>query len=74
MKLDNTNFFKYFIFHPSSEMLDKGDRVKALVRSVMLGIFTLGLCHVVCALAFRSYKPVEGSTPSSKLFTKTVFQ
>lgn len=73
MRLNVTEFFKYFIIHPDSDLLDKQDRAIALISSIALGVFTLGLCHLVCALAFRSYKPLPpgSSTPATSLFEKT---
>lgn len=70
MKLELIEFFKYFIIHPDSDLLDnKTDRVTALISSIALGIFTLGLCHLVCAVAFRSYKPIE---PGSRTIASDV--
>ncbi len=59
MHLNAIDFFKYFLIHPDSVLLDKKDRTAALVSSVVLGIFTLGLCHLVCAIVFRKYTPTQ---------------
>lgn len=75
MRLDFTEFFKYFIIHPDSKLLEnKADRTTALISSIAVGILTLGLCHLICALVFRSYTPLDPGTctKESDLFQKTL--
>lgn len=75
MRLDFTEFFKYFIIHPDSKLLEnKADRTTALISSIAVGILTLGLCHLICALVFRSYTPLDPGTctKESDVFKKTL--
>lgn len=51
MKLKFANFFThFFLLHPESSELDKKDSQRALICSIVLGVFTLGIVHGVCAL------------------------
>ena len=74
MNLDVTNFFKYFIIHPDSDLLDKKDHSTALISSLVLGIMSLGLIHLLCALAFHDYKPFPPGTETREtaLFQETL--
>lgn len=49
-------FFSNYIFHPHSKELTKLDQRKALATSIFLGIFTLGICHIVCLIKYRNQK------------------
>lgn len=46
-------FFTNYIVHPRADELTSHDRKKALAASIALGVLTLGICHLVCGLAFR---------------------
>lgn len=48
-KLSANNFFHYYALNPLSKDLSKGDRVKALIGTICLGL-TLGIGHAVCRL------------------------
>ena len=49
MKLTSQNFFSHLIFHPF-DTSKKSDQAIALVASIACGIFSLGICHAVCAI------------------------
>ena len=49
MKLTLESFFSHLILHPW-EADTKKDKKNALVASIACGIFTLGICHAVCAV------------------------
>lgn len=54
MALTVSSFFREYINHPMSLHLSKGDRIRATIASVVIGILTLGIAHVMCsALHFR---------------------
>ncbi|MBN9376827.1 MAG: hypothetical protein BGO14_01510 [Chlamydiales bacterium 38-26] len=64
MKLTVQSFFSRLIFHPM-EAETKKDKSKALVASIACGIFTLGICHAVCAV--KNYFKVKCANPSHEL-------
>jgi hypothetical protein len=70
VNLNVSNFFHYFILHPKSKMLDERDQFKAKVSSIALGVLTLGICHLVCAIAFRNYKVLPPGGKVSQLYTR----
>ncbi|MFV0339550.1 MAG: hypothetical protein ACK5MA_02810 [Parachlamydiaceae bacterium] len=47
-------FFENYIIHPLSKDLTKGERAKALISSIAIGIFSLGICQAVCAIKFHN--------------------
>lgn len=49
MRLTVDNFFSHLIFHPFDAHTKK-DKVIALVASIACGIFSIGICHVICAI------------------------
>lgn len=59
MKLTPKNFFTQLIFHPLKADTKKA-KVMALATSILCGVFSLGICHLVCGLrnsiTFRSSK------------------
>src|SRR5687768_15516489 len=54
MEITNKQFFSHYIFHPLSKGLSSSDKARALASSIALGIFTLGICHLVCAIKYRN--------------------
>lgn len=50
IKLTTNSFFQYFILRPNSSSLIPKDRIKAKVLSASLGIFTVGITHLVSRL------------------------
>ncbi len=60
--LNTSNFFSNYILNPFSSDLNKTDRLKALVGSIFLGVFALGIPHVV---AFR-HKVTPQQEPHNK--------
>lgn len=50
IKLTLKNFFSDLVFHPFNAD-NKKDRIIAFVASFACGVFSLGLCHAVCAIA-----------------------
>lgn len=42
--------FPYFILRPDSKLLDKKNRITALVLTILMGILTLGIGQLVCKL------------------------
>ncbi len=63
VKLTFGNFINY-INHPTSSDLNKSDQKIALISSIALGIFTLGLVHLGCYLADLYNQRVGLSVPS----------
>lgn len=71
--LTSAGFFKYFIFHPNDKALSRTDQRVALVASVIFGILTLGIGHLICRLFFydRTFTinpkhPIPGDPPHKK--------
>ncbi len=60
--LNTSNFFSNYILNPFSSDLKKTDKLKALVGSIFLGVFALGIPHVV---AFR-----HKVTPQQEAYNK----
>ncbi|HEY4832311.1 MAG TPA: hypothetical protein VIH61_07115, partial [Waddliaceae bacterium] len=58
MGLSVNNFFHYYIFHWNARGLTEKERSIAKITSIVLGIFTLGLAHLICRMALynRSFK------------------
>lgn len=50
--LDAGNFFKYFMFDPGSDLLTKQDQNIAKLATILLGICTLGITHIICRCFF----------------------
>jgi len=65
MRLDTTNFFRYFIFNPGSKELDRCDTRIAKVATVALAIATLGICHAVCYFFFYDRRYTVGATSTT---------
>lgn len=53
MELSVSSFFAEYMIHPFSPELSQKDRVTATIASIVVGILTLGIAHVVCS-ALRS--------------------
>lgn len=49
MKLTLDNFFSHLIFHPNDADTEK-DRFIAKVASIGCAIFSIGICHAICAI------------------------
>lgn len=54
MRIFSKPFFTNYIVHPLSKDLTRGDRAKALISSIAIGILTLGVCQAVCAVKFHN--------------------
>lgn len=62
MRLTFENFFSHLIFYPC-EADTKIDRAIALVASIACGIFSIGICHAVCAIRnFFTHRPSDQAT------------
>lgn len=74
MKLTSANFFSYYVLHPMSPSLTGKEQRVALAASIALGVLTLGLYHIVCALVNYTFKwlPPGTITPSSGLFQERI--
>lgn len=48
-------FFSNYIFRPDAPELSREDKRKALISSIFLGIFTLGICHLICLIKYRNH-------------------
>lgn len=57
-ELSVSNFSRYFIFHPRSISLSERNQYAALIVSIVIGILTAGLFHLVVAIGFydRNFK------------------
>lgn len=53
LKIFSKPFFTNYIVHPRSDDLSKQDKRKALISSIAIGIFTLGICHAISAITFH---------------------
>ncbi len=53
MIINAENFFYNYILKPLSCELSTVDKAIALICSVVLGIFSLGFCHLFCYLKYR---------------------
>lgn len=56
VKLNATTFFKSYIFHPTSKQLSPSDRKIALVASILLGVITMGIAHLICRICLYDKK------------------
>lgn len=80
MKILSEAFFSNYIFHPFANELSTKDKLKTLITSVCLGIFTLGICHVICAIKYsnRTYRVETDKTPTSEktdqVFNKQIYK
>lgn len=54
MRIFSKPFFTNYIVHPLSKDLTRGERVKALISSIAIGIFSLGICQAVSAIKFHN--------------------
>jgi hypothetical protein len=54
MRIFAKPFFTNYIVHPLSKDLTRGERAKALISSIAIGIFSLGICQAVCAIKFHN--------------------
>lgn len=58
--LNLNNFFENYIINTQSTDLNKEDRLKALIYSIALGIFTAGLVHLFVALKVHVFTKKSG--------------
>ena len=65
MKLTLESFFSQLILHPWEAETNK-DKKNALVASIACGIFTLGICHAVCAVKKYFKAKVADQLPALK--------
>lgn len=58
-----TNYFHYYMFHLNADELTAGEKLKATVATIALGVFTLGIVPLICRLAFydKSFKILKQS-------------
>lgn len=56
MKVFSKEFFSFYVLHPLAKELSLREKRMAVITSVVLGIFSLGFYHLICALAFRNKK------------------
>lgn len=62
MRLTVENFFSCLIFHPFKAD-DKKDMAIALVASIACAVFSIGICHAVCAIRNRFvHRPSDKAT------------
>lgn len=54
MRILSRPFFTNYIVHPLSKDLTRGERAKALISSIAIGIFSLGIAQAVCAVKFHN--------------------
>lgn len=61
MVLKVNNFFRYYMFHLNADELTAGEKAKATIATVALGVFSLGIIPLVCRLAFydKSFKSLK---------------
>lgn len=66
MSLTVSSFFHYFMFNPR-ELPEAQSRTVALISSLAIGIFTLGLTHLFCYIAFYQHRftPLKTGSASS---------
>lgn len=50
MELKVGNFFHYYMFNLNAPELSKGDKIKATLAAVALGVFSLGIVPLICRL------------------------
>jgi hypothetical protein len=62
-KLSISNFFTHYILNSGSPKLSKGSQITALISSILIGVLTLGIAHIICAL--RSVKQLDPQDPQS---------
>src|SRR5262245_18790671 len=74
MKITAKNFFCEFINNPFSKKLSGGQKAGAFFASVILGIFTLGIPHLVCyAKSLKNRKVTKSpNDPTTKKTNNTV--
>lgn len=71
-------FFSETMFHPfESQKLNKAEKCLAFIASVTIGIFTLGMVHAACYIAYRT--PINASygkklTPQDSRISTTAQQ
>lgn len=71
MQLNLNTFFSHYILHPLEAPTPK-QKALALVSSITLGILTLGIIHITCALCQRKITPKPSDQNTIK--TERVFQ
>ncbi len=70
VRLTLQNFFSYLIFHPF-EADTKKDRAAALIASIACGVFSIGICHAVCAIRnYFVYRPPGHTTKQDQKISK----
>jgi len=65
MGLTVDTFFRYYIFHPLKAKNEEEQRV-ALITSVVLGILSVGIIHIVCSFFSMSNRKIQLSTTPSE--------
>lgn len=67
----NQKTFPQFIIQPCNNQIPKNQRASALLLSIACGIFSLGLCQIVCAILLKCRKivPQVENTRTQQLAT-----
>lgn len=66
------NFFTYFAFNPTSPYLLPCDEKIAKIASVIFGIVTTGIGHLICYLFFYNEKSIKSIDQKTTELVKTV--
>lgn len=58
MPLKVDNFFHYYMFNLNAKELSSGERLKATIAAVAIGVFSFGLIPLICRISFydKSFK------------------
>ncbi len=67
LNINSKEFFSNYIFHPRDPSLSDKDSRKAVIASVVIGILSLGIVHLVCLIKYRNVKHIlqpTGTTAS----------
>ena len=71
MRLTGENFISHLIFHPF-DAETKSDKMLALAASIACGIFSLGICHIACAIRNWRHRPPEDATSQDNKIASVV--
>lgn len=61
------NYFRYYIFHTKAPELSIQDRKKALVATICLSLFSLGIIPLVCRVLYSHRFKIESNTSHTKI-------
>lgn len=77
MKLNSTNLFQYYLFHPRSQNLNGKDKRIATAITLLLGVCTIGITHLFCRIFLYhdlSKKAASSANKTEELFSSRVRQ